>query len=61
MYIIKEEKNILTIKMPDTAIADFATAKDPDESHLDLQCLASILGNLHITQFRLKVLFYLQM
>ena len=51
----------LTLKAPNTTIAEFANTVDPDEtahnepSHLDLQCLPSSLCFFNIIQFILKV------
>ena len=51
---------ILTLKAPNTTIAEFANTADPDEmahnepSHLDLQCLPSKLWFFNIKQFLLK-------
>ena len=46
-YSDKMTKQALTLKAPNTTIAEFANTADPDEtghnepSHLDLQCLPS--------------------
>ena len=51
---------LLTCKVPNTTIAEFANTADPDEtahkrSHQDLPCLPSNLWFFNIIQFELKV------
>ena len=54
-------QDFLTLKAPNTTIAEFANTADPDEtthyepSHLDLQCLPSKVGFYNIKQFLLYV------
>ena len=51
----------LTLKAPNTKIANFANTVDPDEtahyepSHLDLQCMTSSLRFFNMIQFILTV------
>ena len=53
----------LTLKAPNTTIAEFANTADPDEtahnepSHLDLQCLPSSLLIFNMVKFELNFFF----
>ena len=56
-------QNTLTLKAPNTTIAEFANTADPDEtvhnepSHLDLQCLPSSILIFNMVKSDPKVFF----